>query len=46
MSEKEIIKAVECCIRFRSDCANCPMRGILSCSKILRGKILKQLVDK
>ena len=43
MSEKDIIKAVECCIKLHRDCNNCPLQKALPCTAILREKILKYI---
>lgn len=41
--DKDIVKAVECCLKLRHDCNNCPMRKVVNCTAILKQKILKSL---
>ena len=46
MSEKDIIKALDCCIKLHHDCKNCPLQKVVSCTAILKGKILKYIKNK
>ena len=46
MSEKDILKAVDCCLKLHHDCNNCPMRKAVNCTAILKEKILKYIKNK
>ena len=41
--EKDILKALECCIKLYHDCKNCPLQKEVSCTAILKEKILKYI---
>ncbi len=43
MSEKDILKALDCCLKLRHDCNNCPLQKTVPCTAILKEKILKYI---